>query len=100
VLLGFPLIAEKSSTRSGARAARWARSGRRALIGLVVIGAGSAKVRSRLTAAVKTKVTLIESTRWAGIASIPGVPSKALLKTAKILANKIRKWHQTRLGRV
>lgn len=91
-LLGiFPLIAKKIVDAVKARKvyARWA-AVRPARFdrNLVVIGAGSAGlVTALIGAAVKAKVTLIEKHRMGGDCLNTGcVPSKALLKTAKILS--------------
>ncbi|HEV8096917.1 MAG TPA: VTT domain-containing protein, partial [Burkholderiales bacterium] len=92
VLLGiFPLIAKKIVDLVKARRvyARW--SGKRPSSydrNLVVIGAGSAGlVSSYIAAAVKAKVTLIERHRMGGDCLNTGcVPSKALIKTARVLA--------------
>ena len=55
---------------------------------LVVIGAGSAGlVSAYIAAAVKAKVTLVEKHRMGGDCLNTGcVPSKALIRTAKFLA--------------
>ena len=92
VLLGiFPLIAKKVvdvvkarkvyARWGGAKPARFERN-------LVVIGAGSAGlVSAYIAAAVKAKVTLVEKHQMGGDCLNTGcVPSKALLKTAKILS--------------
>jgi pyruvate/2-oxoglutarate dehydrogenase complex dihydrolipoamide dehydrogenase (E3) component/uncharacterized membrane protein YdjX (TVP38/TMEM64 family) len=92
VLLGiFPLIAKRIVDAVKARRvyARWAAvKPARFERNLVVIGAGSAGlVTSLIGAAVKAKVTLIEKHQMGGDCLNTGcVPSKALLKTAKILS--------------
>ena len=95
VLLGvFPLVAKKIVDAVKARRvyARWA--GRRPARydrNLVVIGAGAAGlVTSYIAAAVKAKVTLVESHQMGGDCLNYGcVPSKALIKTAT-LARQMR----------
>ena len=89
-LLGvFPLIAKKALDVVKARRvyARWRRPARFDR-NLVVIGAGSAGlVSSYIAAAVKAKVTLIEKHRMGGDCLNTGcVPSKALIKSARLLA--------------
>ena len=92
VLLGiFPLIAKKVIDAVKARRvyARW--SGKRPSgydRNLVVIGAGSAGlVSSYIAAAVKAKVTLVERHLMGGDCLNTGcVPSKALIKTARVLS--------------
>ena len=89
-LLGvFPLIAKKAVDWLRARKvyARWPRPGRFDR-NLVVIGAGSAGlVAAYIAAAVKAKVTLIEKHRMGGDCLNTGcVPSKALLRSAKLLS--------------
>ena len=92
VLLGiFPLIAKKIVDVVKARRvyARW--KGKKPSSydrNLVVIGAGSAGlVSSYIAAAVKAKVTLIERHRMGGDCLNTGcVPSKALIKSARVLA--------------
>jgi pyruvate/2-oxoglutarate dehydrogenase complex dihydrolipoamide dehydrogenase (E3) component len=89
-LLGlFPLIARKSLEFFKARRvyAGWARP-RRFERNLVVIGAGSAGlVSAYIAAAVKAKVTLVEQHRMGGDCLNTGcVPSKALIRTAKLLS--------------
>jgi pyruvate/2-oxoglutarate dehydrogenase complex dihydrolipoamide dehydrogenase (E3) component/uncharacterized membrane protein YdjX (TVP38/TMEM64 family) len=92
VLLGiFPLIAKKIVDVVKARRvyARWAgKRPSRFDRNLVVIGAGSAGlVSSYIAAAVKAKVTLIERHKMGGDCLNTGcVPSKALIKTARVLA--------------
>jgi pyruvate/2-oxoglutarate dehydrogenase complex dihydrolipoamide dehydrogenase (E3) component/uncharacterized membrane protein YdjX (TVP38/TMEM64 family) len=92
VLLGiFPLLAKRVVDAAKARRvyARWAHA-RPAKFdrNLIVIGAGSAGlVAAYIAAAVKAKVTLIERDRMGGDCLNTGcVPSKALLKTAKVLS--------------
>jgi pyruvate/2-oxoglutarate dehydrogenase complex dihydrolipoamide dehydrogenase (E3) component/uncharacterized membrane protein YdjX (TVP38/TMEM64 family) len=94
VLLGvFPLAAKKAVGLFAARRVygRW-RKPRRFDRNLVVIGAGSAGlVAAYIAAAVRAKVTLIEKNRMGGDCLNTGcVPSKALIKTAKVLS-QIRK---------
>ncbi|MCI1192912.1 FAD-dependent oxidoreductase [Calidifontimicrobium sp. SYSU G02091] len=90
-LLGvFPLLAKKAVEAAKRRRvyARWAdRRPRRFDRNLVVIGAGAAGlVASYVAAAVKAKVTLVEAHRMGGDCLNTGcVPSKALLRTAKLL---------------
>ena len=94
VLLGlFPLVAKKTLDALKARKvyARWTRPARFDR-NLVVIGAGSAGlVSSYIAAAVKAKVTLIEKHRMGGDCLNTGcVPSKALIKSTKLLATMKR----------
>lgn len=89
-LLGlFPLISKKLMDALRARRvySRWRRP-RSFDRNLVVIGAGSAGlVSAYIAAAVKAKVTLVEKHRMGGDCLNTGcVPSKALLKTASLLA--------------
>ena len=89
-LLGvFPLLAKKTLEVLKARKvlARWPRP-QSFDRNLVVIGAGSAGlVAAYIAAAVKAKVTLVEKHRMGGDCLNTGcVPSKALIKTAKLLA--------------
>ena len=89
-LLGiFPLVAKKALDAVKARKvyARWRRPARFDR-NLVVIGAGSAGlVSAYIAAAVKAKVTLIEKHRMGGDCLNTGcVPSKALIKSARLLA--------------
>ncbi|MBI2318471.1 MAG: FAD-dependent oxidoreductase, partial [Betaproteobacteria bacterium] len=89
-LLGvFPLAAKKIVDVFKARRvyAGW-RKPRRFDRNLVVIGAGSAGlVASYIAAAVKARVTLVEKHRMGGDCLNTGcVPSKALIKTARVLA--------------
>jgi pyruvate/2-oxoglutarate dehydrogenase complex dihydrolipoamide dehydrogenase (E3) component/uncharacterized membrane protein YdjX (TVP38/TMEM64 family) len=92
VLLGlFPLVAKKIVDAAKARRvyARWAGAKPRAFDrNLVVIGAGSSGlVSAYIAAAVKAKVTLIEKHRMGGDCLNTGcVPSKALIKSARVLA--------------
>jgi len=92
VLLGiFPLVAKKIVEAVKARRvyARWS-AGKPASFdrNLIVIGAGSAGlVSSYIAAAVKARVTLIEKHRMGGDCLNTGcVPSKALIKTARVLS--------------
>jgi len=94
VLLGiFPLVAKRALDFVSARRvyARWTRP-RKFERNLVVIGAGSAGlVAAYIAAAVRAKVTLIERDRMGGDCLNTGcVPSKALIKTAKVLAQMRR----------
>lgn len=94
LLLGFfPLIAKKTLDAVKARRvyARWRRPARFDR-NLVVIGAGSAGlVCAYIAAAVKAKVTLVEKNRMGGDCLNTGcVPSKALIKTARLLARMRR----------
>jgi len=89
-LLGiFPLVARRALEAFKARRvyARWRRPARFDR-NLVVIGAGSAGlVSAYIAAAVKAKVTLIEKHRMGGDCLNTGcVPSKALIKTARVLS--------------
>ena len=92
LLLGiFPLIAKRFVDAVKARRvyARW--KGARPSSydrNLIVIGAGSAGlVASYIAAAVKARVTLIERHRMGGDCLNTGcVPSKALIKTARVLS--------------
>ena len=90
VLLGlFPLAAKKGVDAVKARRvyARW-RKPARFERNLVVIGAGSAGlVSAYIAAAVRARVTLVEKERMGGDCLNTGcVPSKALIKTARVLA--------------
>src|SRR5262245_48684054 len=91
VLLGvFPIIAKKAVDWVQARRvyARWRdRKPKQFDRNLVVIGAGAAGlVASYIAAAVKAKVTLIEGHKMGGDCLNYGcVPSKALIKTAKLM---------------
>ncbi len=94
VLLGlFPLIAKKvmDAVKSRRVYARWRRPARFDR-NLVVIGAGSAGlVAAYIAAAVRAKVTLIEKNRMGGDCLNTGcVPSKALIKSARVLAQMRR----------
>jgi pyruvate/2-oxoglutarate dehydrogenase complex dihydrolipoamide dehydrogenase (E3) component/uncharacterized membrane protein YdjX (TVP38/TMEM64 family) len=94
LLLGFfPLIAKRAMEHVKARRvyARWKRP-RRFERNLVVIGAGSAGlVAAYIAAAVKAKVTLVEKHRMGGDCLNTGcVPSKALLKSARVAAEMRR----------
>src|SRR5436190_2287692 len=89
VILGlFPLLAKRvlDFVRAKRVYARWTRPARFDR-NLVVIGAGSAGlVSAYIAAAVKAKVTLVEKHRMGGDCLNTGcVPSKALLKTAKVV---------------
>lgn len=90
VLLGlFPLVAKRLVDEVRARRvyARWAQQKpRRFERNLVVIGAGAAGlVTSYIAAAVKAKVTLVESHRMGGDCLNYGcVPSKALIRAAAL----------------
>lgn len=96
VLLGvFPLLAKKAvdAWRRRRVHARWAgRRPRRYDRNLVVIGAGAAGlVSAYIAATVKAKVTLVESHKMGGDCLNYGcVPSKALIRTAK-LAHQMRR---------
>jgi len=96
VLLGlFPLVAKKIVDAVQRRKvyARWAgRKPKRFDRNMVVIGAGAAGlVTSYIAAAVKAKVTLVESHKMGGDCLNYGcVPSKALIKTAT-LARQMRR---------
>ena len=91
-LLGvFPLIAKKVVDLVKARRvyARWAHlKPKRFDRNMIVIGAGSAGlVTSYIAAVVKAKVTLVEKHKMGGDCLNTGcVPSKALIKTAAVLA--------------
>ncbi len=95
VLLGlFPLIAKKIVDAVKARRvyAKWAHKKPKSYDrNMVVIGAGAAGlVTSYIAAAVKAKVTLVESHKMGGDCLNYGcVPSKALIKTAT-LARQMR----------
>ena len=89
-LLGlFPLAAKRALAGLKARRvyARWPRPARFDR-NLVVIGAGSAGlVSAYIAAAVKAKVTIVEKHRMGGDCLNTGcVPSKALIKTARVLS--------------
>ena len=90
VIIGiFPLVAKKILDALKARKvyARWKKPAKFDR-NMVVIGAGSAGlVSSYIAAAVKAKVTLVERHRMGGDCLNTGcVPSKALIKTAKLMA--------------
>lgn len=94
VLLGiFPLAAKKALDAIKARRIyrRWTKP-RRFDANLVVIGAGSAGlVSAYIAAAVRAKVVLIEKDRMGGDCLNTGcVPSKALLRSAKFIAQTRR----------
>ncbi len=94
VLLGlFPLIAKKIVETIKARKvyAKWQRPASYDY-NVVVIGAGSAGlVSSYIAAATKAKVALVEKHRMGGDCLNTGcVPSKALLRSAKLLSNIAR----------
>ena len=89
-LLGlFPLVAKKALAALKARRvyAKWPKPARFER-NLVVIGGGSAGlVSAYIAAAVKAKVTLVEKHRMGGDCLNTGcVPSKALIKTARVLS--------------
>src|SRR5260221_1992964 len=94
VLIGiFPLIARHAVEvfKARRRLAKWPKPGKFER-NLVVIGAGSAGlVAAYIAAAVKAKVTLIEKDRMGGDCLYTGcVPSKALIKSARLLAQAKR----------
>jgi len=94
VLLGlFPVIAKKTLDAAKARKVykAWPRPARFDR-NIVVIGAGSAGlVSAYIAAAVKAKVTLVEKHRMGGDCLNTGcVPSKALIRSAKLLSNIAR----------
>lgn len=94
VLLGvFPLLAGRGLELFRARKvySRWARPARFDR-NMVVIGAGSGGLVAALIAAVvKAKVTLVEKHEMGGDCLNTGcVPSKALIKTARVLAQMKR----------
>ena len=94
VLLGlFPLAAKRVVDFVAARRvyARWTKP-RRFDRNLVVVGAGSAGlVAAYIAAAVRAKVTLVEKHRMGGDCLNTGcVPSKALIRTAKVLSQTKR----------
>jgi len=87
----FPLVAKHVLDALKARRvyARWAHARPREFDrNLVVIGAGSAGlVSAYIAAAVKAKVTIVETHRMGGDCLNTGcVPSKALIKTARVLS--------------
>lgn len=96
VLLGiFPIIAKKILDWLKGRKvyAKWAHLKPKSFDNnVVVIGAGSAGlVTSYIAAAVKAKVTLVEKHKMGGDCLNTGcVPSKALIKSAKLLAHMKR----------
>lgn len=98
----FPLIASRALGFFKARKvyARWSRPARFER-NVVVIGAGSGGLVAALIAAVvKAKVTLVEKHRMGGDCLNTGcVPSKALIKTARVLA-QIRRAPEYGLKRV
>ena len=92
VLLGvFPLLAKKSLGWLAARKknSQWSRP-RKFDRNLIVIGGGAAGlVSAYIAAAVKAKVTLVEAHKMGGDCLNYGcVPSKALIKTAKLAAQQ------------
>ena len=94
VLLGiFPLVAKRvlDALKSRKVYAKWPRPARFDR-NLVVIGAGSAGlVSAYIAAAVKAKVTLVEKHRMGGDCLNTGcVPSKALIRSAKLLSHIAR----------
>ncbi|HST01181.1 MAG TPA: FAD-dependent oxidoreductase, partial [Usitatibacter sp.] len=94
ILLGiFPIVAKKVLDGLKARKvfAKWQRP-KSYDNNVVVIGAGSAGlVTAYIAAAVKAKVTLVERHRMGGDCLNTGcVPSKALIRTAKLLHNMKR----------
>jgi pyruvate/2-oxoglutarate dehydrogenase complex dihydrolipoamide dehydrogenase (E3) component/uncharacterized membrane protein YdjX (TVP38/TMEM64 family) len=96
-LLGvFPLLAKTINDQIKARRVygKWPKPSRFDR-NLVVIGAGSAGlVAAYLAAAVKAKVTLIEKHKMGGDCLNTGcVPSKALLRSAKLLSH-LRRAHE------
>jgi pyruvate/2-oxoglutarate dehydrogenase complex dihydrolipoamide dehydrogenase (E3) component/uncharacterized membrane protein YdjX (TVP38/TMEM64 family) len=91
VILGiFPIVAKRTLDALKARKvyAKWPRPAKFDR-NMVVIGAGSAGlVSAYIAAAVKAKVTLIERHRMGGDCLNTGcVPSKALIRTAKLLSH-------------
>ncbi|HYL24287.1 MAG TPA: FAD-dependent oxidoreductase [Burkholderiales bacterium] len=97
VLLGvFPLAAKKTVDAAKARRVygRWKRP-RRYDRNVVVIGGGSAGlVAAYIAAAVRARVTLVEKDRMGGDCLYTGcVPSKALIKSARLLA-QMRRAHE------
>ena len=94
VLLGiFPLIARRAveAFKAHRRLAKWPKPAKFER-NLVVIGAGSAGlVTAYIAAAVRAKVTLVEKHRMGGDCLNTGcVPSKALIKSARLLAQAKR----------
>jgi pyruvate/2-oxoglutarate dehydrogenase complex dihydrolipoamide dehydrogenase (E3) component/uncharacterized membrane protein YdjX (TVP38/TMEM64 family) len=97
VLLGlFPLLARKAIDAVAARRVYrgWSRP-RRFDRNLIVVGAGSGGlVSAYIAAAVKAQVTLVERHRMGGDCLNTGcVPSKALLRSAKLIAQARRSSH-------
>ena len=91
VVLGlFPIVAKKVLDAMKARKvyAKWQRPAKYDR-NMVVIGAGSAGlVSAYIAAAVRAKVTLVERHKMGGDCLNTGcVPSKALIRTAKLLSN-------------
>ena len=98
VILGiFPIVAKRALDAAKARKvyAKWPRPAKFDR-NMVVIGAGSAGlVSAYIAAAVKAKVTLIERHKMGGDCLNTGcVPSKALIRTAKLLSHvkRSREW--------
>jgi pyruvate/2-oxoglutarate dehydrogenase complex dihydrolipoamide dehydrogenase (E3) component/uncharacterized membrane protein YdjX (TVP38/TMEM64 family) len=94
VLIGiFPLVAKYvvGSLEGRRRLAKWPKPAKFER-NLVVIGAGSAGlVAAYIAAAVKAKVTLVEKDKMGGDCLNTGcVPSKALIKSARLLAQAKR----------
>jgi dihydrolipoamide dehydrogenase len=94
VILGiFPIVAKKVVDAAKARKvyAKWPRPASFDR-NVVVIGAGSAGlVTAYIAAAVKAKVTLVEKHKMGGDCLNTGcVPSKALIRTAKLLSHMRR----------
>ncbi len=94
VALGiFPIVAKKALEAIKARKvyARWKKPAKFDR-NVVVIGAGAAGlVTAYIAAAVKAKVTIVERDRMGGDCLNTGcVPSKALIRTAKLLADMRR----------
>ena len=94
VILGlFPIVAKRLLEAAKARKvyAKWKRPARYER-NLVVIGGGSAGlVSAYIAAAVKAKVTLVEKHRMGGDCLNTGcVPSKALIRTAKLVSDMKR----------
>ena len=93
LLACFPLAAKKllDAFRARRAYARWKKP-RRFDRNLVVIGAGSAGlVSAYIAAALRAKVTLVEKDRMGGDCLNTGcVPSKAFLKSARVLAQMRR----------
>ena len=94
VVLGiFPIVAKRALEGLKARKvyARWSKPAKFER-NLVVIGAGSAGlVTAYIAASLKAKVTLVEKQRMGGDCLNTGcVPSKALIRTAKLLSDMRR----------